>query len=151
MGNLFLFVTANPNEKKAFENKFEIEKEDSIKAKSYKIGKFGKYDAAYIHIDEQGPAAPAGIHLVGELVREINPIGVVMVGIAFGADKKYQKIGDVLVSQKILTYDYEKVGKKYVSKYPQDPKEPGFQLLNAFSNSDGWVYHINGKEVYCLC
>jgi WD40 repeat protein/nucleoside phosphorylase len=145
MGDLFLFVTANSNEKEAFEKKFEKKRADSVKWKRYEIGKFGLYNAAYIHIDEQGNASPGAIPLVSEIVREINPVGVVMVGIAFGADEKTQKIGDVLVSKKILTYDPEKI-RENSNEYKEDPKEAGFQLLNAFGDSEDWVYHINGEK-----
>jgi len=109
MKNLFLFITANSNEKEAFEELFEFKKTEYVKAKNYKIGRFGSYDAAYIHIDEQGIGNPCATPLVGELIRKINPIGVIMVGIAFGADEQTQKIGDVLVSKKILYYDSEKI------------------------------------------
>jgi len=151
MKNLFLFITANEHEKAAFKLRFKSEKNDSIKGKSYEIGKFGLYDVAYIHIDVQGYTNPAALPLVGELVREINPIAVVMVGIAFGADEKKQNIGDVLVSQKILSYDAEKIKRNEKTKedfnvYKEDAKEPGFQLLNAFGNSDDWAYLIDGRK-----
>lgn len=145
MSNLFLFITANEHEKAAFGRKFKSEKKDFIKGKSYEIGKFGLYNVAYIHIDEQGYTNPASIPLVGELVREISPIAVIMVGIAFGVDEQQQRIGDVLVSKKILSYDAEKI-KDDFNVYKEDAKEPGFQLLNAFGDSDDWTYFIDGKR-----
>lgn len=129
--NIFLFVTANEHEREAFELKFIRKEERYILGKTYYMGLFGNYSVAYIHIEEQGPTNPAAIPLVGELVRELNPIAVVMVGIAFGADESKQKIGDVLVSDKILPYDSQKVLKDKTI-YKEIPKEVGFQLLNAF-------------------
>jgi len=146
MSNVFVFVTANEYEKVAFELKFKCIKKSYVKGKSYKIGKFGLYDVAYIHVDEQGYTNPAAIPLVGELVREVNPVAVIMVGIAFGVDERRQRIGDVLVSQKILSYDAAKV-KPGCTVYKEDVKEPGFQLLNAFRDSDDWAYFIDGKRV----
>lgn len=145
VSNLFLFVTANDNEKEAFEDFFVVEKTEFIKAKSYKIGKFGLYSVAHIHINEQGTTNPESIPLVGELIREIKPVGVIMVGIAFGANECTQKIGDVLVSKKILNYDSEKI-RENDNLYKEDPKEVGFQLFNAFCNDDDWIYPINDFE-----
>lgn len=146
MKDLFLFITANLNEKEAFEKIFEFEKKEYIKGKSYKIGKFGMYDVAYIHIDEQGISSPITIPLVGELIREIEPIGVVMVGIAFGADEQSQKIGDVLISKNIITYDPEKI-RENDNEYKENVKEAGFQLFNAFSNNEDWIHYIDGTEI----
>lgn len=146
MSNQFLFVTANNNEKEAFESLLENVTKKSINGKSYKTGTFGLYDVAYIHLDKQGTANPAATPFVGELIKRIKPIGVIMVGIAFGADEKTQKIGDVLVSQKILFYDSEKI-KKNSNEYIEEPKEAGFQLLNAFSDDDDWKYEVN-KSVF---
>ncbi len=146
MHNLFLFVTANEYEKEAFLDKFKCEETKYVKAKSYKLGRFGLYKCAYIHIDEQGPTNPAAIPIVGELVRIIKPIGVVMVGIAFGADEQTQGIGDVLISQKILCYDAEKV-RENESVYKEDIKEVGFQLFNAFGDIGDWKFEIGESSI----
>ena len=106
--NIFLFVTANEHEREAFETRFIRKEERYILGKTYYMGLFGNYSVAYIHMEEQGSTNPAAIPLVGELVHELNPIAVVMVGIAFGADESKQKIGDVLV---------------YIKKHP---KKSGF-------------------------
>ena len=141
---MFLFVTANEHEREAFEAKFIRHKEDYILGKTYYLGEFGCYSAAYIHMEEQGSTNPAAIPLVGELVRELNPIAVVMVGIAFGADESKQKIGDVLVSDKILPYDSQKVLKDK-NIYKEVPKEVGFQLLNAFREYRDWNYFLTNS------
>ena len=116
--NIFLFVTANEHERMAFERKYIKDKEDYVLGKTYYLGRFGGYAAAYIHMDEQGYTNPAAIPLVGELVRKLQPVAVVMVGIAFGVDEHNQKIGDVLVSDKILPYDSQKLYKDKTEKIP---------------------------------
>ena len=136
---MFLFVTANKHEREAFEAKFIRHKEDYILGKTYYLGEFGCYPAAYIHMEEQGVTNPAAMPLVGELVRKLQPVSVVMVGIAFGTDEGKQKIGDVLVSDKILPYDSAKLLEdRYI--YKEIPKEVGFQLLNAFREYREWNY-----------
>lgn len=142
---IFLFVTANLHEKAAFEKYYKCDTEKYILGKTYYLGRFGMYNAAYIHIDEQGPTNPAATLLVGELLRTLKPVAVVMVGIAFGADEKKQKIGDVLVSKRILPYDAQKI-LETGTHYKETPKDVGFQLFNAFGNSDNWEYFLDSKK-----
>ena len=69
--------------------------------------------------------------LVSQLVHDLSPVAVIMVGIAFGVNEQKQKIGDVLISDKILPYDSQKILENK-TEYKEVPKEVGFQLLNAF-------------------
>lgn len=43
-------------------------------------------------------------------INALSPDAVIMVGIAFGLNKKKQSIGDVLVSQQLLLYELQRVG-----------------------------------------
>lgn len=141
----FLFVTANSHEKAAFKRHFISDGEKYILGKTYYYGHFGMYKATYIHIDEQGATNPASTPLVGELIREIKPVAVVMVGIAFGSDEKKQKIGDVLVSKRILPYDAQKF-LETTTHYKETPKDVGFQLLNAFNDYENWRYLLDHSK-----
>lgn len=135
----FLFITANSHEKAALKKHFISEGEKYILGKTYYYGRFGMYKATYIHIDAQGVTNPASTPLVGELIREIKPAAVVMVGIAFGSNEKKQKIGDVLISKRILPYDSQKF-LETTTHYKETPKDVGFQLLNAFNDYENWIY-----------
>lgn len=139
--NVFLFVTANEHEREAFEAKFICQENKYILGKTYYLGQFGLYPAAYIHVDEQGITSPASMPLVSQLVHDLSPVAVVMVGIAFGVDEQNQKIGDVLVSDKILPYDSQKILENK-TEYKEVPKEVGFQLLNAFREYREWIYKL---------
>lgn len=139
--SVFLFVTANEHEREAFEKMFIRHEEKYILSKTYYLGNFGCYPAAYIHLEEQGVTSPASTPLVGRLLQELHPIAVVMVGIAFGADESKQKIGDVLVSDKILPYDSQKLYENETI-YKESSKEVGFQLLNAFREYREWNYSL---------
>lgn len=141
----FLFVTANLHEKCAVKKYFIFEGEKYIHGKTYYYGCFGTYKATYIHIDEQGVTNPASIPLIGELIREIKPAAVVMVGIAFGTDEKNQKIGDVLISKRILPYDSQKF-LETTTHYKETPKDVGFQLLNAFNDYENWNYWLDNSQ-----
>ena len=122
-----------------------VKKSKSILGKTYYLGLFGDYPAAYIHVDEQGVTNPASMPLVSQLVNELSPVAVIMVGIAFGVDERKQKIGDVLVSDKILLYDSQKILEDK-TEYKETPKEVGFQLLNAFREYREWVYYLPNAE-----
>lgn len=142
---VFLFVTANEYEREAFEKKFVCQESKYVLGKTYYLGQFGLYSVAYIHVEEQGVVNPAAIPLVSQLVNELHPVAVVMVGIAFGTDKQKQKIGDVLVSDKILPYDSQKILDNK-TEYKEVPKEVGFQLLNAFREHRDWIYNLPNSE-----
>lgn len=135
---MILFVTANENEKEAFEKRFFRMGVKHVMGKEYYLGRFGNYESAYIHIEEQGVTNAAATPLVGEVIRKERPLAVVMVGIAFGIDESKQKLGDILVSQYILPYDDEKV-LETSSKYKEPPVRAGFNLLNAFRDSKDWI------------
>lgn len=141
----FLFVTANKHEREAFETKFIRQETKYILGKTYYLGLFGIYPVAYIHVEEQGVINPASMPLVSQLVSKLSPAAVVMVGIAFGADKRKQKIGDVLVSDKILQYDSQKILANK-TEYKELPKEVGFQLLNAFKEYREWEHYLPNGE-----
>jgi len=143
--DLFLFVTANEHEREAFEEKYIRRGKKYILGKTYYIGMFGGYPAAYIHMEEQGVTNPAATPLVDKLVTELHPVAVVMVGIAFGTDENTQQIGHVLVSDKILPYDSKKILEDK-TKYKETPKEVGFQLLNAFREHREWVFELPNSE-----
>ena len=143
--NIFLFVTANEHEREAFETKFICHERRYILGKEYYFGQFGLYTAAYIHVDAQGVTNPASMPLVSQLVNKLSPVAVVMVGIAFGVNEQKQKIGDVLVSDKILPYDSQKILENK-TEYKEVPKEVGFQLLNAFREYREWKYCLPNSE-----
>ena len=55
---------------------------------------------------EMGAGGPGGAQeTVGQAIREVNPEEVIMVGIAFGANRERQKIGDVLVAKQLHMYE----------------------------------------------
>jgi len=114
--------------------------------KRYQIGRFGPYPSAYLHIDEQGVIEPDSMPLVTEVARDVNPAAIVLVGIAFGASPDEQKIGDVLISKDIISYDLQKYrgGKP---EYKGKPQRAGFQLVNAFSDPYDWNHPLPSGDI----
>ncbi len=143
----FLLVTAAEPEKKAVLKVMRpMEGEtEFIKAvgenMSYEIGVLGKYSVAHVHCENQGSIKEgAAILTTQEAMSEVKPKACVMIGIAYGADKVEQKIGDVLISEYIQPYDSIRVsttadGKKYEEDRNQI-KEPGRAIKNQFVSFD---------------
>lgn len=106
----FLFITANNFEQAELKQRIvpykpgctTIYSSDTV---DYTIGYLGSYLIAHIHLPQQGSQQPYASTLsINEAYQLINPLCVIMVGIAFGRDENTQKLGDVLVSQSVKTY-----------------------------------------------
>lgn len=108
---------------------------------SYEIGILGKYSVAHVFCENQGSVKEgASILTTQEAMREVEPKACVMIGIAYGADKEEQKIGDVLISKCVQPVDSIRVstdanGKKY-EENRNEIKVPGWTIKNQFVNFD---------------
>lgn len=52
----------------------------------------------------------AALQTVDKGIKALSPAAVIMVGIAFGVDSSKQAIGSILVSQRLMLYDLQRVG-----------------------------------------
>lgn len=108
---------------------------------AYEIGIFGKYLAAHVFCENQGSVKEgASILTIQEAMKEVEPKACVMIGIAYGANKEEQAIGDVLISECVQPVDSirvstDKNGKKY-EENRNDIEEPGRAIRNQFINFD---------------
>lgn len=69
---------------------------------------------------EMGSGGPGGSQITAtEAIRTLTPSIVIMVGIAFGLRPGKQLLGDVLVSDRILYYEPQRVGKKLIIRGPR--------------------------------
>jgi nucleoside phosphorylase len=107
-----LFITANDNEFTAFREKFTVEKTKELGSgmKCF-LGNFGKYKVWHYHFSVQGSKVQSEITNV---IESIKPDAVILVGIACGGYK--EKMGEVLVSEKIIDYDSHKISEKIESR-----------------------------------
>jgi nucleoside phosphorylase len=71
--------------------------------------------------------------VTGEAIRFWNPSGLIMTGIAYGRNPERQKIGDVLVSERIIAYEPERVGVELSVPRGQQFLA-GARLLDRFKN-----------------
>ncbi len=73
--------------------------------------------------------------VTGEALRFWGPSALIMVGIAFGRGSERQKIGDVLVSERIIAYEPQRVGSESTISRGQEFL-PGTRLYHSFRNAD---------------
>ncbi len=106
MSDMCLFITANNNEREAFLSKLENQKVETYPNGTVcNCGIFGKYNVVHYHLPKQGRDAELKIL---NAIEAVNPSIVILVGIACGADKNSQKIGEILISERMLDYDARK-------------------------------------------
>jgi nucleoside phosphorylase len=95
-----------------------------------------------------GPGGSGGTILtVQDAIADVGPKSVVMVGIAFGVDPEKQAIGEVLVSQRILDYELQRVSatdEAAVEIRPRgDRATASARLIGRFDAAQyGWEHQI---------
>ena len=100
----FLFITTNDNEWIAFREKFTIEKTPPFSHGTCVLGNFGIYKVWHCSLSVQGAKIQTEITNIIEFVK---PDAIILVGIACGGYE--ETLGDVLVSEKIIDYDFHKI------------------------------------------
>jgi nucleoside phosphorylase len=76
----------------------------------YFLGEIGGA-ATWLLRTQMGTLGPGGATLaVSEAISKLRPEAVIMVGIAFGLRPDEQQLGDILVSQQLMSYEPQRVG-----------------------------------------
>lgn len=112
---------------------------------TYYLGTMGNY--AIVHVQSRMGAVSAGASLT-TIMQSIDlwkPKAAIMVGIAFGMDSEKQQIGDVLVSDSIISYDPKRVGKDHTQHRGIIPPS-GNILLDRIRSQTGWDHKIPTGE-----
>ena len=97
-------------------------------------------NTVYIVKSQMGSSGPGGsILTTHDAIKNLNPDAVIMCGIAWGAKKNEQIIGDVLVSSQIWEYDPSKINNNTeISRGNIIPASPhliqAFELVKAFES-----------------
>lgn len=143
---IVLFVTATDIETKTTHEKLTpingfkgvIQVYDG--ANTYYLGQFGKYNIAHVQCNMGSVARDSSIMTITSAISSIRPKFVLMVGIAFGVDNSKQSIGDVLISEGIIPYDNERVGKETIHRGQNAPSSK--ILLNRFKSIKTWEFFL---------
>lgn len=148
---LFLFVTATEIESEALHQKISpIVGNRIFKCPvgmyTYYIGMLGIYPIVHIQCDDMGAVGKrAAIVTVSDAILQWQPDGIVMVGIAFGRDKKKQTLGDILIAKSVRNYELEKRAKDRSEERSPIP-ESGNILYNRFIHCE-WNYMIEQTTI----
>lgn len=155
-----LIVTANKHETDALLNdgdfKYEVQRSvDSNDTTFYNVGKYGFYNVIHFELNTQGSVGADSSQLsIVTAVNAFHPDAVILVGIAFGKefhDTPYpsQKIGDVLISDKVVDYISGKIKNGDILS-DGVIAESGRHLLSTFKfYAKTWIHKINNVAANC--
>ncbi len=114
----------------------------SIQSETYFLGKYGTYNVALIMT---GTGSIKTILKMKAAFDFWKPKVAIMCGIAFGIKEKDQKMGDVLVSEKIIQYEIEKKSKVAIPRGAIP--ESSAILLDRFKNVTNWEFEL-AENIY---
>ncbi len=106
---------------------------------TYYLGRLGVTNVVLCMTAMGSSGRDASTIVTVELIQAWKPAAVIMVGIAFGKDATKQRIGTVLVSDKVLSYEQQRIGKDSSEDRGNEPLA-GTVLLNRFRNVVGWDF-----------
>lgn len=151
-----LLITATPTEKDEVHKFLEpVEGESGVlriqkDQYTYYLGKFGHYNAIHVATGNMG-AIGRGASLTTALaaINLWHPKAVVMVGIAFGANHVKQKIGDVLVAERVVNYETYRANPDGSATQRGAEGAASTMLLDRYRSVDGWKQVIKyGDQEY---
>ncbi|WP_376794671.1 TIR domain-containing protein [Thermogemmatispora sp.] len=88
----------------------------------YFLGEIGG-TATWVLRTQMGTSGASGATLaISDAIRTLKPEAVIMVGIAFGLQRDKQQLGDILVSQQLMSYELQRVGMGASGKRIQLPR-----------------------------
>ncbi|MFW0715132.1 hypothetical protein [Pedobacter sp. N23S346] len=112
---------------------------------TYYLGVFGAYNIVHVACGEMGSSgATSSIVTTMDAINVWNPKAVLMVGIAFGANKK-QHIGDVLISEEVVNYEPRRVGNKEEVARGKHGRASTV-LVNRFKSLQEWQHQVEGAH-----
>jgi nucleoside phosphorylase len=108
-------------------------------ANTYYLGRLGALNVVVCMSSMGSIGRDSSTIVTTELIENWNPAAVIMVGIAFGKDATKQQIGNVLVADRIIPYEPQRVGP--VGNQDRGGHSPaGPVLLNRCRNVIGWHF-----------
>lgn len=112
--------------------------EGPIEQETYYLGQIGLVDVATTKCRAGTLDPGAAILAADHAQRKWHPRALIMVGIAFGADRAKQKIADVLIADAVIPYEHQRRGTRIIYRSSIPPSNT--TLINRFDNVSGWVF-----------
>lgn len=100
----------------------------------YYLGVVGGLEIYLVQSEMGSAGVGASLITVSNAIKSISPRAVIMVGIAFGVDPNKQKLGEILVSKQLMSYELGKIKGKFKPRGDRVPCSP--ELLDLFRSGD---------------
>ena len=142
--NFILLVTATQTETFHLHSNLKPIDDGGLIYKIYKnnltyfVGTIGIYNVVHVQCGMGSVSRDASLSTMKDAVVDLNPKVVIMIGIAFGINKKKQSIGDVLISESIIPYEFSKIGEINIQRSPSALASK--LLVNRFKNNLDWIH-----------
>ena len=117
---------------------------------TYFAGTFGKYNVLHVQCGMGSLSRNGSTLTISEAIRRWKPNAVIMLGIAFGVNEERQRIGDVLVSTSVVSYEQQRVSQNEVIQRGVATIS-GTKLTNRFLNTKDWIHKLpddNSANIY---
>jgi len=98
---------------------------------TYWLGMIGRCTAALVKSEMGSSGRDAAAATLSDAIREVQPHAVVAVGVAFGSDPTHQRLGQVLISRSVISYEQYREGAK--REWRGVKAEPGPRMRDRFS------------------
>lgn len=76
---------------------------------TYRFGKFGRYGIAHVESTMGGGGRQGATLTAEKAISELKPKALILLGIAFGVNRKKQRLGDVIVAEAVSNYELQRV------------------------------------------
>jgi nucleoside phosphorylase len=108
--------------------------------RTYYLGRLGEHNVvlAMCRMSYGGPGG--AILTTFSAIKGWHPKAVIMVGIAYGKNRKKQRIADVLVSSKVICYGLQAIRPDGTIEHRGDHAPAGLKLLDRFRNTQHWHF-----------
>ncbi|MDI1256707.1 MAG: SUMF1/EgtB/PvdO family nonheme iron enzyme [Flavobacterium sp.] len=115
------------------------------KRQTYFLAKYGKYNVVHVACGDMGSIGrESSITTTIDAIEACQPKIVLMIGIAFGIDRKKQKVGDLLIAERIIPYEPQRIGTKHQNRGKSGPA--GTILINRVRNINDWHFEIKNRQ-----
>jgi nucleoside phosphorylase len=111
---------------------------------TYYIGRFGAFDAVVTLCSMGSEGVTGSAFTIDEAIRQWKPTAVVLVGIAFGANRRKQRPGDVLIAEQVAPYELQRIGERIIFRSPAPASSSA--LVNRFRNALEWRFDRPDKS-----
>lgn len=103
------------------------------------VGRLGVNDVVLCQTAMGSVGRDASTIVTSEIIHSWQPKAVIMAGMAFGKDSTKQDVGGVLVSERVISYEPQRLGERTNENRGPEPTA-GAVLLNRFRNVIGWHF-----------